>query len=269
MKILGFFLTILLLLTFATHSKAQEIQQIKVYINGEIFYTTNLTPNDSLSFDRNTEDIIMFTHVNMNGSVIKEIAISEIDSIIFSGFIVPGNPNADGVLINGTIWAICNVNMPCVFASHPTEFGMFYQWNRKVGWSTTNPMISSDGNTIWNSTIPTGNSWEPENNPCPTGWRLPTYQEQASLVNSGSFWGELNGVSGRYFGDGTQRVFFPAVGYRRTLNGELVGMGVCGEYWGERASGNESAYTMEFHDYYTLVGAANRRFGHSVRCVKE
>ena len=39
------------------------------------------------------------------------------------------------VVINGVRWATCNVDAPGNFAANPEDAGMFYQWNRKVGWS--------------------------------------------------------------------------------------------------------------------------------------
>jgi hypothetical protein len=55
-----------------------------------------------------------------------------------------------GVLINGVIWATSNVDAPGTFAKNPEDTGMFYQWNRKIGWSTSDPMTNSDGGTTWN-----------------------------------------------------------------------------------------------------------------------
>jgi len=36
-----------------------------------------------------------------------------------------------GVLINGVVWAKCNVDVPGTFTTMPENSGMFYQWNRK------------------------------------------------------------------------------------------------------------------------------------------
>ena len=44
------------------------------------------------------------------------------------------------VIINGVKWATCNVDAPGTFAAAPESAGMFYQWNRKIGWSATDPM---------------------------------------------------------------------------------------------------------------------------------
>ena len=80
-----------------------------------------------------------------------------------------------GVVINGIRWATCNVDMPGTFAENPESFGMFYQWGRSVGWSSTDPMINSNGGTEWDSDFYRGNTWTRANNPCPRGWRVPTY----------------------------------------------------------------------------------------------
>ncbi|MCL2510946.1 MAG: hypothetical protein FWF09_02730 [Bacteroidales bacterium] len=40
-------------------------------------------------------------------------------------------------------WAIWNVDKPGTFAAKPEDAGTFYQWNRKIGWSSTNPMVNS------------------------------------------------------------------------------------------------------------------------------
>ena len=211
--------------------KAQELQQIKMYKNGYILYNTNISPTDSITF---------------------------------SNYNVPNT--LSGVLINGVVWATCNVDAPGTFASHPSEAGMFYQWNRNVGWSSTDPLTSSDGSS-WDYSTPTGDSWEPS--PCPAGWRLPTLEEQESLVNSGSFWGELNGVSGRFFGNGTEKVFFPAASCRDYSNGTLGSVGHLGIYWSGTPNGTEYAYYVFFYSGGAYTSYYYRSYGFSVRCVSE
>ncbi|MDR1757419.1 MAG: hypothetical protein LBR51_00445 [Bacteroidales bacterium] len=39
----------------------------------------------------------------------------------------------DGITINGVTWATCNVDVPGTFIDKPSDFGMFYQWNRTMG----------------------------------------------------------------------------------------------------------------------------------------
>ena len=132
-------LTLAFLLLIVTSIEAQKMQQISVYKNGNVLYSSILTVSDSIKFSK---------------------------------FTVP--VTTSGVDINGVIWATCNVNTPKTFTSSPSEYGMFYQWNRPVGWSSSNPLENHDGGTEWDNNIPSGDTWEISNNVCPSGWRLPT-----------------------------------------------------------------------------------------------
>ena len=176
-----------------------------------------------------------------------------------------------GVEINGVIWATRNVDKPGTFVAKPENAGMLYQWNRKVGWSSTEPLVNHEGGSTWNPDTPTGDSWEKTNDPCPSGWRVPTLEEQQSLVAANKEWTTLNGVTGRYFGSDKNLVFFPAVGYCGGDDGLLYNVGDYGLYWSSTPSqGNSTfAYGMNFHSENTYSGNNYRRSGFSVRCVKE
>ncbi|MDR1808976.1 MAG: hypothetical protein LBR34_01040, partial [Prevotella sp.] len=65
-------------------------------------------------------------------------------------------PNTDGVVINGVCWATRNVDAPGTFAETPESAGMFYQWNRSLGWSSSNPLVNSNGGTTWDNSAPSG-----------------------------------------------------------------------------------------------------------------
>ncbi|MDR1197516.1 MAG: hypothetical protein LBK94_00690, partial [Prevotellaceae bacterium] len=52
--------------------------------------------------------------------------------------------NDKSVTINGVKWAACNVDAPGTFAANPEDAGMFYQWNRKVPWSSTGDISDWD-----------------------------------------------------------------------------------------------------------------------------
>jgi len=186
--------------------------------------------------------------------------------------VTPNNPEEKGVVINGVRWATRNVDAPSTFAANPEDAGMFYQWNRKVGWSSTDPLVNHECGSTWNPDKPTGNSWEKANDPCPTGWRVPTYEEEQSLVNTGSFWGELNGVKGRFFGTGNQRVFFPAAGNRDYSDGTLYNLGGLGSCWSSTPYGSEGVALLYFTSGNANAGASDsfiRTYGFSVRCVSE
>ena len=167
----------------------------------------------------------------------------------------------DGVVIDGIRWATRNVDAPGTFAASPESAGMFFQWNRRVGWSSTDPLINSDGGTIWDDTIPDGTAWYPENDPCPTGWRVPTQQELESLASSGSVWMWHNGVNGRLFGTAPNQLFLPASGWRVWHTGAYGLVGNIGSFWSSSwdASLSIGSHISMFND--------TSRTGNSVRCV--
>jgi len=174
----------------------------------------------------------------------------------------PSDEIDKGVLINGVKWATRNVDAPGKFAANPEDAGMFYQWNRKTGWSTTDPLVNHEGGTTWDSSIPEGGSWEKANDPCPTGWRIPTLEEQQSLFFDRE-WATLNGVNGCYFGSGKQRVFFPAAGARARFDsiGTLYDVGIYGNYW------NTEKWYMYFKSNDGCWNPYPYNSGVSVRCV--
>jgi len=178
--------------------------------------------------------------------------------------------NLGGVLINGVIWAKCNVGAPGTFAAKPEDAGMFYQWNRKVGWSTTgNPSISSPAGQTWNSTGITGDTWATENDPCPPGWRVPTHDELLRIIDNEN-WTQENGVGGYRYGSGTNTIFLPAVG-RRNETGVLQYEGTRGYYWNNKPWGPGSDYAghILFSESSGAGGTCLKSSGQSVRCVKK
>jgi len=113
------------------------------------------------------------------------------------------------VEISGTKWATRNVGFPGTFVENPEDIGMYYQWNRIIGWCGMYPMTSSDGTTDWDDSIDESNTWERTNDPCPPGWRIPTTDEAIALVNSDSQYTTINEVGGRIVGIGENTIFIP------------------------------------------------------------
>jgi len=177
-----------------------------------------------------------------------------------------------GVLINGVVWATCNVAAPGTFAASPEDAGMFYQWNRKIGWSTTDPMVNSDDGTTWDNTLPAGTTWEKSNDPSPSGWRVPTTEEQRKLLDTDkvtSEWVIHNGVTGRKFTDNISgaSIFLPAVGFRLDNDGTFYNVGSGGNYWSSMQYGNSYAYSMFFRSGGAYGDWSNRGNAFSVRPV--
>ena len=184
--------------------------------------------------------------------------------------------SGDLVEINGINWAICNVNAPGVFAATPESAGMFYQWNRNIGWSTSDPLVSSNGDSEWDFTFPEGNEWTTANSPCPDGWRIPSAEDFQTLLDTAKVeqkFAKQKSISGIKFTDKAsgKSLFFPAAGYRDNNNevsGALELVGNSGFYWSITKYSN-SAYNLYISDNGALTISNFRSNGLSVRCVEK
>ena len=201
----------------------------------------------------------------------------------------------EGVLINGVRWATRNVGAHGQFVANPEDFGGYYQWGRKgdgheqpTSGTTTTLSITDDpehGNFILNRHFPcdwrvpkndalwnAGSETSPvkaTNDPCPTGWRVPTYTELESLKNVRKEWNNLNGVDGCFIGDGEPKLFLPAAGYRDNDDGTFNIVGTFGLYWSSSTDG-PMAYHLHFYNASPLsIYYEYRASGNSVRCVAE
>ncbi|MDR0872290.1 MAG: Ig-like domain-containing protein [Prevotellaceae bacterium] len=176
-----------------------------------------------------------------------------------------------GVIINGVKWATRNIDEPGKFAATAESAGKFYQWNSQVGWSSTAPIVSTDGST-WDSSWNGNNAavWETANNVCPAGWRVPTLAEHESLAAVGSEWNTVNGQNGRTFGTVPNTLFLPAAGTRYGPSSALFNAGAGGYYWSSTVGGSTSSYSLFFASgSVTPRYNGSRGHGLSVRCVAE
>jgi len=192
------------------------------------------------------------------GTIVGMHKVSEIDSLTFAEYEEPG------VVISGVRWATRNVNKPGTFVVSPDSSGLFYQWNRKIGWSVTDPLVNTDGDYVWDASYPAGTEWATENDPCPTGWRVPTTTELQSLLDAGY----TSTTGGMTFGVAPNTIFFPYAGFRFGGNGQLDFVGIRGGIWASKGGGN-SAYFLNLNDGAAEVSQVLSRYGFSVRCVKE
>jgi len=183
----------------------------------------------------------------------------------------------EGVVISGVKWATRNVDMPGTFAATPESAGMFYQWNRKVGWSSSDPIVNSNGGTVWSYTTPEGDEWEKSNDPCPAGWRVPNIEEVNTLTpiygKVRYEWTTENGVIGGKFTDNFTEIsqFLPAAGSRSCSDGTLREVGVKGNYWQGTywGVGGNTAVGFGFYEDKYVDLSSSRTFGYSIRCVAE
>lgn len=160
------------------------------------------------------------------------------------------------VVINGVHWATRNVASPGSFAVNPEDYGMFYQWNCKLGWPATGDIGSitaSNGATTWSydgyESASSFDTWTLVNDPSPAGYRMPVFAEIQKLLDVNKVtieWTAKNGVNGRKFTDKSTGnfLFLPASGYRKYNSGELSSTGSFGYYWCSKSYLSTYAYNF-------------------------
>ena len=280
--------------TFASHSEKQPITMHRIGSNATSasFSALVLPTNEEITFlfdaggmvNRHTMTVDFASahlyRLNFSfdfNSQFPETTLSLLNAIITPREVNTQDISAIGtplsVEINGVRWATRNVDMPGTFAANPEDAGMLFQWNRRIGWNNTNPMVNSDGGTVWDDTAATGTVWEAENDPCPPGWRVPTRQELESLLNAGSARVRHNGINGRLFGTAPYQLFLPAGGMRTVTGGLLYDWREeSGRFWSSTQSYNVNSVLLSFS--YTMRPSVHaittrRSEAYSVRCVAE
>jgi uncharacterized protein (TIGR02145 family) len=176
--------------------------------------------------------------------------------------------------------------------------GDYYQWGYKYPSATRDAILGTPttaaGNTYpsgktWNSTTPTPGYYGNDTNgtdvkvksvsdPCPAGYRVPSYAEWEGVRNnelnprtSKGSWttstSSTTNYSGHMFGPA---LFLPAAGGRYTSTGSLYSRGYYGFYWSTRkTSSTGNAYFMYFDSSGTGYNDFTRSYGQSVRCITE
>ena len=195
----------------------------------------------------------------------------------------PPTPNVTNAT-TGKIWMDRNLGASQVATSSTdaASYGDLYQWGRaadghQIRTSGTTATLSAvdqpgngnfitinSGNYDWRSPQ-NDNLWQGVNgvnNPCPSGYRLPTDTElDAERVS----WGTSNAA-----GAFASPLKLPLPGYRPNSNGSLLNVGTACDYWSSTVSGANSRH-LNFNSSYanTRMGTANRAHGFSVRCIKD
>jgi len=129
--------------------------------------------------------------------------------------------------------------------------------------STTSPYDwlstqESDGSLWWNG------SSVGANNPCPTGYHVPTYTElntEYAIINS-------NGNDA----DAAYSLFkFPLSGYREREKGGISNQGTCGYCWSSTINSNDVRVvnTLYFTNSLARMNVDFRAHGFPVRCIKD
>jgi uncharacterized protein (TIGR02145 family) len=180
----------------------------------------------------------------------------------------------------GQIWMDRNLGATQVATSSTdaAAYGDLYQWGRgtdghQIRTSSTTTTLSStdapgDANFILITSMPydwrssqNHNLWQGVNginNPCPSGYRLPT---QAELESERTSWSSQNAA-----GAFASPLKLPMAGYRNSSDGSLSSVGTNGFYWSSTVSNTKAVY-LSFNA--PLIDAEDRAKGHSVRCIKD
>ena len=240
-------------------------------LNQEFVLTAVVTPDNATN--KSVEwSSTNFNIAKVNEGVVTALSLGKTTIIAKAGnkvatcvVSVASNPSVEeGVLINGLRWAKRNVGAFGTFVNNPEDIGMYYQWNRPTAWATDGVV------TGWNSTEDAGTTWETANDPCPTGWRVPTKGELDGLASAATHtWTTEGGMNGMLFGNGSNTIFLPAAGCRNSSTGQLYNRGSNGYYWSSTVINTTNAYYLYFTSNTYTTYYANKSSGFSVRCVAE
>ncbi len=160
--------------------------------------------------------------------------------------------------------------------------GGYWQWGQ-TGQAAAGPtelglsQANSDTISDWNTTNSPNGAWfdnfKTINDPCPTGFRVPTVAQWDSVrientsTNVGTWtFSPTNYSSGIKFGN---NLFLPAAGFRDDDNGVLKIRGAFGGYWSSTEKGTMEAWFFSFGNNGSLPYYGYRTAGLSIRCIAE
>ena len=215
-----------------------------------------------------------------------------------------------GVEIDGVVWAPVN----CGYHKNDFQYGKLYQWGRKYGqgydgyyesslddtlwpyitegpvdivigesqnnerrfyYSDSGDWSSSHRCDLWNARSE-DNPIKTEYDPCPDGWRVPTYAELKMLMkNHSSGVSDDMGHNGYWFSgsnvytDDVPQVFLWKAGYRRSSDGNAYSRGSYGYYWTSSSDSYNADVLCFYGSNHVYMSNEDFAYGLSVRCVQE
>ena len=187
----------------------------------------------------------------------------------YDGNLYDVNGQNVGTYSDSSVPSIEEGGVSVVTGNHPSKENIFYIVTLVNYYDWVYPQ---DGK-LWNS----GTESKPvktEYDPCPEGWRVPTYAELNELRQNRSSWTSKDGQNGYWFSgassynDKVPQVFFPAAGRRDDFTGTANTRGDRGDYWSSGPLGCY-AYSLYFRSSYANMNdIGSRAYGYSVRCVQ-
>lgn len=255
--------------------------------------------NNFTTESQSTQDIdsIRFNNQNQMGIILRNGSVliydfSNVENVTFSiDLYPPGTVHCSGTptIINdvtnpvtGATWMDRNFGASQVAQSStdPNAYGSLFQWGRRADGhqcrnsSTTTVLSSSDDPGHGDFILPSSGSFDwrnPQNNdlwqglnginnPCPTGYRLPTEAELNSELTS---WNSNNAAGGF-----ASPLKLTLGGHRNRSSGQLLGVGTMGFYWTSTVSGSNSRRLTIENNNASMMDT-NRSSGRSVRCIQD
>ena len=200
--------------------------------------------------------------------------VNPLDGTVFS----PPTTSATVTSLTGQVWLDRNLGADRVATSSTDAlaYGTYYQWGRPtdghelVTSTTTSTRASSTipGHDFFIKTNSSPNDWLfvqddtlwQTNNPCPTGFRIPTETEWKTERDSWT----SNNAAGAF----SSPLKLPLAGYRHRQSGMLTDPGTSGRYWSSTTNG---VNVRRLSVTLTSGSIANisRAYGYSVRCISE
>ena len=184
----------------------------------------------------------------------------------YNGSLYDENGNKAGTYSDMTI--------PTIEEGRVSEMGGNHKNNSNVFYAGSDDWVDPANKKLWNA----GTESDPvktESDPCPEGWRVPTYAELENLSLHYSSWTTNDGQNGYWFSgsnsysESSSCVFFPAAG-RRYYDGNADYRGLRGGYWSSSPDSYDAydAYLLTFGSGYANIYNDIRAYGFSVRCVQ-
>ena len=192
----------------------------------------------------------------------------------YDGYLYDLFGDKTGTYSDATVPTIEDGGISAMTGQHESKSNVFFTSTEEFNYDWLYPQDSE----LWNSGTES-NPVKTENDPCPDGWRVPTYAELDELNNNDSYFTtDDNGHSGIWFSGpnsytaSVPQVFFPAAGFLSYYDGHAGCRDQRGNYWSSRPYYDPRydllrAYYLNFDremgDYYYCAN------GYSVRCVQE